>query len=420
MSDDRMTNGTPVTLEELTAVLRRHEGPPHARSRPAEAMVDSSPEPSPRPPRWRRPRLVWTLAAVAAALLLGSGLGFGVGNAVTPSGSAGTNVVGFGFLPARGWTVVQTGTIDSTGSASAIAANVSLHPDDDVRGVPRATIAELPARGVVIRAVFTTRGDPGQDFMFPVATLPLDFAAAEPVVGSGDAPGEYRLRAAVGGHNVDARIYLGSAVSSAALAAAAQRQLSRLVVAAEQVTIRARPSTASDRHPGVTLFGTVDSGRANELVEIQGKACGQDYFTGEAAVRTHEGGTWSTEYRPFVTTTLRAVANGVASSQITVRRQAPVRLRRLPGSSGVFEVNITARKQFWHRRVLVQHRDRRLGTWRPLRSVLLTEQHAAGNFVITSARFKPRVRKGTPIRVVFPLSQARPCYLAGTSSTWRT
>src|SRR5687768_9898940 len=63
----------------------------------------------PRP--WRPFHLRWGLV-VAAALLAGSGFGFGLGSRDTSSGGATTNVVGFGFLPAKGWTVVQSGKAD--------------------------------------------------------------------------------------------------------------------------------------------------------------------------------------------------------------------------------------------------------------------------------------------------------------------
>src|SRR5918996_6439913 len=74
--------------------------------------------------RARRPKLRrrWSVALVAALVLVGSALGFGLGSSLTPSGAAGTTFGGFGFLPASGGTVVQTGTIDSNGAAAATAA----------------------------------------------------------------------------------------------------------------------------------------------------------------------------------------------------------------------------------------------------------------------------------------------------------
>jgi len=415
-ADNDVPNDEPVTLDELTSVLRAHEGPPHARPRSTEVRSSA--------PR-RRPRLRWTLAVAVVALLVGSGLGFGLGNSVTPSGNAGTPFAGFGFLPARGWTVVQSGTLDSSGAATAIAASAPLHPSDDLRGTPDATLESLPARGVLIHATFTTRGDPGEDYRFPARTSPLQVAGAEPVSrasnplrSSGDLV-QRRLRAAVGGFNVDTHIYFGAA-PSAQMVAAAQVQLNKLVVAAERVTIFARPSAVRWGTP-MTLFGTAQNAKEHEVVTIQARECGASskFFVGVAAAETRAGGGWSIDYAPWINSTLRAVWKDQSSQQITVRQRPEVSLRQR--SARGFEVAVRAKRQFWRRPVQLQRFDRRLGRWAVVRSVVLTEQTAAGRgYVVTSAEFRASLPKGTLIRTVLPLAQARPCYLAGTSNTWRT
>jgi hypothetical protein len=366
-----------------------------------------------------RRRLTWGVA-VGAALLAGSGLGFGLGSSVT-SEAAGTNLVGLGFLPARGWMVVQSGTIGATGAASAIAANVPIHPDDGVGEPPHATLRSLPRGGVLVFARFTTRGDPGEDVKFPVRELPLQVSGASPVSPHARGLAQYRLRAATGGYNVDVRIYFGDAPPRASMVDAAQRQLNRLVVAAERVTIFARPTVASGTSP-VTLFGSVDNGAAGEVVDIQAKDCGQQFFRGVLGATTHDGGGWSTPYYPGITTTLRAVWNGNASGQITVRQRPRVELRPPLGGLGQFEVSVVAKAQFWRKRVLIQRFNRRLGTWTTVKSVVLTDTDAAGGsqFVWSSAEFTSSLPRRTLIRAVFPLSQARPCYLAGYSNLLRT
>jgi uncharacterized protein len=62
---------------------------------------------------------------------------------------------------------------------------------------------------------------------------------------------------------------------------------------------------------------------------------------------------------------------------------------------------------------LFQRFDRRLGTWTTLRRVVLTEYNGY-------TEFRASVPRGALIRAVFPLSQARPCYLAGYSPLFRT
>jgi hypothetical protein len=374
---------------------------------------------------WRPFHLRWGLV-VAGALLVGSGFGFSLGSRDTSSGSATTNVVGFGFLPAKGWTVVQSGKPDRSGATRALAANVPLHPADEAGEVPYATLESLPAHGILISTTFTTRGDPTEDMRFPDRKLPLRLVGAKPVSTSSNAlafprrVAEYRLRAAVGGYNVDARAYFGTVPDGEAMALA-QRQLSRLVVASERVTIAARPSIvpASQR---VTVFGSVESGQAGELVTVEAKECGATpaFFRDVASATTNEGGGWSTDYMPRINTTLRAVWKGTASEQVVVRQRAIVSLVRLP--SRRFRVQVGGRAQFWRKRVQIQRFERRLGTWKIVRSVVLTESggYPGSGESVSWAEFRARIPRGSLIRAALPRSAARPCYVAGYSKLLQT
>jgi hypothetical protein len=101
-----------------------------------------------------------------------------------------------------------------------------------------------------------------------------------------------------------------------------------------------------------------------------------------------------------------------------------VQLSRRPRTSAGFgfEVEVRSLQQFWKRHVIVQRYERRLGRWRDVKKVVLSKTGAApgSTFVWTSAEFGVKVPRGTAIRAVFPLSQARPCYLAGYSNQLRT
>jgi hypothetical protein len=400
-----------VSVDELVSVLREHEGPPQPVANGAAKQLS----------RRRRTRQAALLvAAVAIALLVGSGLGFGLGSSVTPSGSARDNVVGYGFLPARSWNVMQSGAVAAGSKAHAVAANVALRETRAPDAVPYATLESLPRGGIVISATFGLRGDPGEDFKFPVGSLPLRMSNAE-LVGPIAAPeiAQYRLRAGVGGSNVDVRIYFGDAAPSQRLLEAAERQLERLVVSSEQVTIAARPAIVPQDRP-VTLFGAVDNGRGGEEVEIQAKDCGQSFFRVVSGATTREGGGWSTEYFPLITTTVRAVWKGRASSQVTVRQRAILRFVSKPADRTRFVVSVVARAQFWRKKVTIQRFDRRLGRWDRFRSVVLTEQASPGSVVWTSGEFTARLPRGTMLRAVFPAAQAGPCYVSGTSLPVRT
>jgi hypothetical protein len=363
----------------------------------------------------------WLAVSVGVALLVGSGLGFGVGSRLTPSGGAERGLKGVGFLPANGWTILQTGERGPGSGATAIAANVPIDRADHNRGIPRETLARLPARGIVVVAKFSPRGDPAVDLTFPVRSLPLRLVDAQRVPAT-PLPNvaEYRLRAAAGGFNFDFAIYFGRPDPTPVAQGAAQRQLSRLAVGTAGVTIFARP-TVVEGYPGrVDLFGSVESGRAGEDVTIQTKDCGSDDFRVVAGTMTHEGGGWFYPFYPGVSTSVRAVWKDAASGQISVRQRARIWLSKRP-SRRLFFVSVEAKKSFWRKKVLIQ--ARRSGKWSTVKTVILTETHSQGGYYASSgagAEFSVSLPKGTLIRAVITLAESRPCYLAGVSPTRRT
>jgi hypothetical protein len=324
---------------------------------------------------------------------------------------------------------VQAGTFRQTGAPVAIAANVPLDPDDDLRDAPLATLDSLPPGGVLISATFGIRGDPRVDAEFPLRGLPLRMSAAEPLSPSLDPLplsrrlGRYVLRAGVGRYNVDAKIYFGSRSPSPAQRDAAQSQLSRLVVASERVTLFARP-TIHGRNQVVTLLGSIDSNKSDEDIYIEGKECGQTKYEVVNGAHTGEGGGWTAQYQQVITTTLRARWNDARSAPVTIQERAWVQLSTRPRNAQGFgfQVEVRSKLQFWKRFVMVQRFNRRLGKWIDVKQAVLTETGAppGSTFVWSSGNFRVKVPKGTRIRAVFPLSQALPCYVTGYSNELST
>jgi hypothetical protein len=192
-------------------------------------------------------------------------------------------------------------------------------------------------------------------------------------------------------------------------------------VASERVTLTVLPTTISDPSQRMTIFGSVSGAKADEKVTIQFKACGllPVRFRDAFETTTEAGGAFSlAELRPFnlrVSGVYRAVSGGEVSAEIRVQQRASVSLR--PRGGGRFQAWVFGKVSFWRRYVLLQRFDRARGVWLTGRRLLLTEQFGE---TVTTSPFRPAVPKGTTIRVVFPLSQARPCYLAGYSKLWRT
>lgn len=227
--------------------------------------------------------------ALAVAFLLAIGTGVVVGALVVPSGSAARAPVGLGFLPERGWNVLQSGAEATSGwPGQAIAANVPLSPKDEPDSLPYFTLLGLPRNGVVIVVTFTARGEQWADPLFPARRLPLRIRDAVPFSWWGaqvrpERPlGQYQLRAGVNGHNVDVNIYFGTAAPSPALSTAAQRQLDRLVVrpAAERAWVEER---------ALPLRPAVKSGAAQSRVIDRTLRCSSIPGVEEVEARAHEG-----------------------------------------------------------------------------------------------------------------------------------
>ena len=157
------------------------------------------------------------LAAVAVGVVIGS-------FAFAERGTA-SEAPGLGFLPAEGWTVLQSGTPATPERPGvALAANVPLHPQDTVDGFPYSTLRLLPPHGVVLVASFMRVGDR----QAASEQLPLSLREAVPYIRYGGEVrpkrplGQYELRAMVAGYAVEVQAYFGTREPASAVLADAQ------------------------------------------------------------------------------------------------------------------------------------------------------------------------------------------------------
>jgi hypothetical protein len=181
------------------------------------------------------------------------------------------------------------------------------------------------------------------------------------------------------------------------------------------ITIRAYPALVTWRQP-VTVSGQIEQSAAGELVTIEGRECGvPGGFHALAAAQTTAGGGWTVEYNPRVKTTLRAAWQDDTSTQLTVLVRAPVNL--VPISATRVSVSTYAVGRVDGKRISIQRFDTDSRTWRSLKTVVLESSYAE---YAERRNIKIGVPKGTTLRAVLPLSQAKPCYLAGYSKLIRT
>jgi hypothetical protein len=183
------------------------------------------------------------------------------------------------------------------------------------------------------------------------------------------------------------------------------------------ITIRAYPSIVkSDQR--VIVSGNVDGAKPNQSVIVQGKECGVPgaFFRALWGASTDEGGAWTAEFYMRTTTVLRAVSGDELSPELTVRARAGVNLAPMPGKHGRFRVWVGGVVRLVGKRVVIERFDSGTRKWRAVQSIVLDERFGYGY----KEGFRIAVPKGTTVRAVLPLAQAKPCYLAGYSRLVRT
>jgi hypothetical protein len=202
-----------------------------ARRRSAERLLSELD--ATRLPRGRITRRGTAIAALAAACVA---VGFFVGAATTTGSSNAATFSALGFEPSAGWNVVSTGAISLRAGQAAVATNEHFRKEDAPAGTfPLATIGHLRSNGIVIWVFALPHGQNRRvDTAFMPRNLPLRLDDAR-ILGAWETQPnprvpEYRIWAAIGNVNVDARIYFGTQTPSARLREIAQRELSRLVV----------------------------------------------------------------------------------------------------------------------------------------------------------------------------------------------
>lgn len=199
------------------------------------------------------------------------------------------------------------------------------------------------------------------------------------------------------------------------MAAAAGGIATAIASPSDSVTIAAYPTLVTGRQP-ITLSGHIELAAAGELVTVEGKECGvPGGFRGLAAAQTTAGGAWTTEYNPRAKTTLRAAWRDGTSAQLTVLVRAPVNL--IPISATRVSVSAYGIGRMEGKRVSIERFDTRSRTWRSVKTVVLESDY--GEYA-ERKNVKIAVPKGTTLRAVLPLAQAKPCYLAGYSKLIRT
>jgi plastocyanin len=159
----------------------------------------------------------------------------------------------------------------------------------------------------------------------------------------------------------------------------------------------------------ITLSGQVNSGTANESVELDAQPWGQASPQQLAIVKTGPSGTFSYSLTPSIYTTYVARWKSVASGSV-VAQVAP-RMHLVPGGAGYMKVVISSPVSLWHRHVYLQ-RLSQFGQWVNVAALQLGQ--------LNGRLFRPvaYLPKGVSrIRVFLSVNQAGNGLLASHSGT---
>jgi hypothetical protein len=182
----------------------------------------------------------------------------------------------------------------------------------------------------------------------------------------------------------------------------------------QRITMTAYPTRVTSFDP-VVLAGTVDGAAEGDLVTVEGKECGVPGSVYRALTGTQAGagGAWRAEFRPRTKTRLRATWKDSVSNEVTVQMRALVTLVPRPGTK--LRITVFGISSAPTRKVTLERLDTRTRSWRTVRVVKVPSRGGYAEAVV-----RVKVPKGTTLRAVLPLSQAKPCYLPGYSKAIRT
>lgn len=191
-----------------------------------------------------------------------------------------------------------------------------------------------------------------------------------------------------------------------------------VTVTGAQRTVTLSASRNTVRYGGsVTLSGAVSSQQAGEAVTVTAQECGKPAFTRLDAATTTAGGNWALTVKPTINTTYQVRWRTAESATTLVKVMPAIRLTR---SGGRFTVRVTAAQAFTGKLVTFQRYRAVVRRWVTVkRATLRSATTPSAGTMVTSTRFRARVRRGWRVRVFLPQSQAGTCYRAAPSNTLR-
>jgi plastocyanin len=169
----------------------------------------------------------------------------------------------------------------------------------------------------------------------------------------------------------------------------------------------------------VALSGTLASQQAGMSLQVLAQQCGQSASTRIATITTSAGGAYSYQAQPLKNTLYTVKFKNSTSNTASVKVRPRLRLGKVAPHR--YSVRVFAAQSFAGRYATFQRYRVALRRWVRVKRVLL-RANATGvsPTVVTSARFRSRIKAGLRVRVVLGQTQVGSCYLVGRSNTIRS
>ena len=191
-----------------------------------------------------------------------------------------------------------------------------------------------------------------------------------------------------------------------------------VVAAAAAVSLSVTPKVVVYGR-SVTLSGTLSNHKSGQSLQVLAQPCGQSAATKIATVTTTSGGAYSYQTKPLKNTTYTVKFKSSTSNTVSVKVGPRLRLGRV--ASHRYSLRVFAAQTFAGHRASFQRYRPALRRWITVKRVLLrANSTGVAPTVITTARFRSRIKAGLRVRVVLPRTQVGTCYLAGRSNTIRS
>lgn len=168
-----------------------------------------------------------------------------------------------------------------------------------------------------------------------------------------------------------------------------------------------------------TLAGTLASAQSGQPVQIQGTECGTSTSKLVATVTSATGGKFSYAVTPLKKTAYMAKVKGSTSSAATVSVQPGIQLKKV--AKHHYAVSVSAAQSFAGKLATFQRYRSATKRWVKVKRVLLrANTTGVAPTVVTSAKFRSRIKAKLRLRVSLGSKQVGPCYATGHSNTIRS